>query len=101
VTRFYHRKQWRETSARYLRSHPFCEEPGCIARSTETDHRKSRSQGGSDAWDNLVAYCKPHHSAKTMRDRILKISKRHPVTTFGTQPQKTARFATEKRAANG
>ena len=66
--------------------------------SIEVDHRTPRSRGGADYdWNNLAAYCKPHHSAKTMRDRLLKLNVEGSVTTTASAPRAAARFATEKR----
>ncbi len=55
---------WRRLRAAFLMANPDCY---CGALATEVDHVKPRSQGGTDALENLQALCKPHHSAKTAR----------------------------------
>jgi len=60
--------KWRKLRARFLRVHPICMEPGCSEEATEVDHIVPRAHGGADAWDNLQALCKSHHSQKTARE---------------------------------
>lgn len=56
---------WRALRAAFLAVHPMCQHPGCNERSSHVDHKRSRRRGGSDAWANLQALCRSHHSEKT------------------------------------
>ena len=62
--------KWRRLRAAFLAEHPFC----CLCRNgtlaTEVDHIIPRKAGGSDDKSNLQSLCKPHHSAKTMRESV-------------------------------
>lgn len=63
-------QHWRRIRAQYLQSHPSCTynrkcRPGTPA--TEVDHVIALSDGGTNAWHNLRASCKPCHSSKTAR----------------------------------
>ena len=53
-----------------LRAAPLCEWPGCNDAASEVDHKVAKRHGGTDDWDNLQSLCKPHHSAKTMRENV-------------------------------
>jgi 5-methylcytosine-specific restriction protein A len=57
---------WEARRARYLREHPICEEPGCGEPATEVDHVDGSGPRGDNSDANLRAYCKPHHSRKTV-----------------------------------
>lgn len=59
--------KWRRVRVAFLRKHPDCEWPGeeGHAPATEADHIVPLADGGTHDWDNLRAYCKPHHSRKT------------------------------------
>lgn len=58
--------KWRALRARYLKLHPMCEWGGCVELATDVDHIIPKTQGGTDAWENLQALCHPHHSRKTV-----------------------------------
>jgi 5-methylcytosine-specific restriction protein A len=67
--------RWRKLRKMFLRSHPLCADPfgvhaerGELVAATEVDHIVSRARGGTDAWDNLQALCKPCHSRKTAQE---------------------------------
>jgi 5-methylcytosine-specific restriction protein A len=94
--RFYHTAEWKQTRTRFLLSNPLCEQSGCAEPSSEVDHRVRLRDGGDSSWGNLAAFCKPHHSAKTMRDRISKTKRTAIESTSGNQPRKIARFEPEK-----
>ena len=47
---------------------PFGEHDGQIVAASEVDHILPRSRGGTDAWHNLQALCKPCHSKKTLAE---------------------------------
>lgn len=57
--------RWRRLRAAKLKTTPLCEVCGALA--TEVDHRKPKSQGGTDAWANLQSLCKPDHSRFTAK----------------------------------
>jgi 5-methylcytosine-specific restriction protein A len=60
--------KWRMTRARFLRMHPLCEQ--CAEHeATDVHHIVPKDEGGSDAWDNLVALCHGCHSRVTARSR--------------------------------
>ena len=59
--------RWQSVSRRYLRSHPYCEEPGCGKRSTEVDHIDGAGPFGDNSDQNLKALCHSCHSRKTAR----------------------------------
>lgn len=67
----YRSKAWKRLRRRILNERPYCEwgELECMAPSAEVDHM-TRIEDGGDPWDprNLMALCKPHHSAKTARE---------------------------------
>jgi len=65
--------EWRRKRATYLAEHPWCVD--CLAKgqyvpATEVDHVIPLSRGGADEPSNYAGRCKPHHSAKTMRESV-------------------------------
>jgi 5-methylcytosine-specific restriction protein A len=60
-------RRWEAARAAYLQAHPLC--VVCGQQATEVDHAIPIALGGA-MWDeaNWQALCKPHHSAKTMRE---------------------------------
>lgn len=54
--------KWRRVRAAFLKAHPVCD---CGAPASEADHVIPLREGGSHAWANLRARCKPCHSSKT------------------------------------
>lgn len=61
AARGYDRK-WRFVRAKFLRAHPNC---ACGAAATDVDHVLPLASGGTHAWSNLRALCRPCHSRKT------------------------------------
>ncbi len=59
-------RAWQRLRTRYLAAHPYCE-CGCGRRASHVDHVIPRSQGGTDAWENLQALAPGCHSRKTNR----------------------------------
>lgn len=59
-------RKWRMIRAGFLKAHPRCEM--CGAAASEADHRTPLAAGGTHAWANLRALCKPCHSRKTARE---------------------------------
>lgn len=59
--------RWRDASREFLRTHPWCQEPGCTQRSTETHHIDGLGPSGPRGYDptNFEALCKRHHSSRT------------------------------------
>jgi len=62
--------KWRRSRAAYLAEHPCCVVCGDGTPATEVDHVIPLERGGTDDWYNRQALCKPHHSAKTMRESV-------------------------------
>jgi 5-methylcytosine-specific restriction enzyme A len=58
---------WLRTSRRFLRIHQWCQWPGCISRSTQTDHIDG-DVSNCEPW-NLRALCTFHHAQRTARDQ--------------------------------
>jgi len=63
--------QWQKVRARFLTANPLCVE--CLARgiatpASEVHHILPLSRGGTHDEDNLMALCKPCHSAISARD---------------------------------
>jgi 5-methylcytosine-specific restriction protein A len=46
-----------------------CVHPACGKLATDVDHILARRDGGTDQWDNLRAFCHPHHSQRTAADQ--------------------------------
>lgn len=81
--------EWRKLRARKLKATPWCEDPYHVHRAAEhappnamtrtprprrpaavtVDHLVPKSQGGTDAWENLMSLCQPCHNRKTSNDR--------------------------------
>lgn len=68
--------RWQRTRAAYLREHPYCECPECMALpalvrplATEVNHRDGLGPLGPRGhdWTNLQAMTKSHHSRETAR----------------------------------
>ena len=55
--------KWRQVRAAFLKSHPVCVE--CGLPSKEAHHVKSKDEGGTDQWCNLLPLCKRCHSKAT------------------------------------
>lgn len=73
INRRYH-NGWPKLRARYLRTHPFCEQcraQGRLTQATEVHHVLPLEHGGTNDLNNLMALCKPCHSRITaqMDDR--------------------------------
>lgn len=63
--------RWRRLRRMQLAREPLCRHclgEGLVVRANEVDHIVPRSQGGSDAFDNLQSLCKSCHSAKTANE---------------------------------
>lgn len=64
---------WRKLRRMYLRRHPLCEDPDDVhgedrVAATEVHHRVPLAAGGTNAFENLQALCKPCHSRITARE---------------------------------
>lgn len=60
--------RWQRLRLMYLRAHPLCEQcaaQGRTVAASEVHHRVAKRDGGSDAFNNLEALCKPCHSRIT------------------------------------
>jgi 5-methylcytosine-specific restriction enzyme A len=60
---------WRDLRIKFLAENPWCSEPDCRQLATDVDHViavKVAPEKRLDP-DNLRAYCKQHHSAKTAK----------------------------------
>lgn len=53
------RKAWSQHTRLFLNEHPRCNR--CPAWASQSHHRLYRSQGGSDAWENLEPLCQECH----------------------------------------
>lgn len=62
-------RTWQKIRLRYLREHPFCEiRIKCRGNAAKhVDHKRPKSSGGGDEFDNLQAACLRCHSSKTAR----------------------------------
>lgn len=61
--------KWRKIRARFLNANPLCEmckRQGRYTIAAEVHHVKPLSEGGTNDESNLMALCKPCHSAITM-----------------------------------
>ena len=59
---------WRKVRAMFLRAHPLCQDcqaAGRVTMASEVHHLIKVRDGGAHRDDNLVALCKPCHSART------------------------------------
>lgn len=64
-------RAWKRIRDRYIVAHPLCEEckkRGKLTPAEEVHHVIPLSRGGTHAESNLMALCKPCHSAITARD---------------------------------
>lgn len=64
-------RAWKRIRDRYIAAHPLCEEckkQGKLTPAEEVHHVIPLSRGGTHAESNLMALCKPCHSAITARD---------------------------------
>jgi 5-methylcytosine-specific restriction protein A len=60
--------RWRRLRLMFLHAHPLCAEcagQGRTVAASEAHHQVAKRDGGSDAFSNLVALCKPCHSRIT------------------------------------
>ena len=60
-------KRWQRLRLMVLREEVVCRVCGMLA--TDVDHIVPKSQGGTDARENLQALCHADHSRKTNRDK--------------------------------
>ena len=63
--------EWQRLRRLFLNAHPLCvdpfkDHPGQVVAASEVDHKIPKARGGTNAWDNLQALCKPCHSKKTL-----------------------------------
>ena len=68
-TKKFYNYQWRKLRARFLNKNPLCEickSKGRYISATEVHHIKPLADGGTNEESNLMALCKPCHSAITM-----------------------------------
>lgn len=69
----YSKAWWRRLRDAKRKADPLCEEcrrEGRVRAMTHVDHIVPISEGGDPRdWDNLQSLCKPHHTAKTNRER--------------------------------
>lgn len=71
ATRRRYGRAWKRIRDRYVAAHPLCEEckkQGKLTPTEEVHHILPLSKGGTHAESNLMALCKPCHSAITARD---------------------------------
>ena len=62
---------WKKIRAKFLNSHPFCEEcrkNGRYVIATEVHHILPLARGGTNSIDNLMPLCKPCHSRISVQD---------------------------------
>ena len=62
--------KWQKLRLRFLNTHPLCEmcrQQGRYTAATEVHHIKPLSEGGTNDEKNLMALCKPCHSAITIK----------------------------------
>lgn len=63
-------RAWQRLRRAKIAANPICEVAGCSQATTEVDHIRPIARGGERlVWANLQSMCKPHHSAKTMREQ--------------------------------
>jgi hypothetical protein len=67
---FYASPIWRAARLETLLRHPTCQAAGCLNPSVDVDHDPELIEHDPDPINptRLVAYCHPHHSAKTATD---------------------------------
>lgn len=71
ATRRRYGRAWKRIRDRYIAAHPLCEQcqkEGRITPAQEIHHVLPLSCGGTHSEDNLMALCKPCHSAITAKD---------------------------------
>lgn len=64
-------RAWKRIRDKFVETHPFCEEcykRGVLTPTEEVHHILPLSRGGTHDRNNLMALCKPCHSAITARD---------------------------------
>lgn len=62
--------RWRKLRERFLHKNPLCEickQQGRYTIATEVHHIKPLAEGGTNDTENLMALCKPCHSAITIK----------------------------------
>lgn len=59
--------KWQRTRRRYLRTHPHCEQAGCLKPAEDVHHLDGKGPHGPRGHDprNLQALCHRHHSQIT------------------------------------
>ena len=65
VTKKRYGRSWEKIRARYVETHPFCEEcykNGIITPVEHVHHKKPLSEGGTNDFDNLESLCRACHS---------------------------------------
>ena len=61
-----------ERRRRWLEEHPLCvhcEQKGLVRAGAQVDHVIPLSAGGADDESNLQSLCRPHHEAKSLKDK--------------------------------
>lgn len=67
--KFYHSAIWRKARRLFLNLNPLCEEEGCNKPANTVDHIQPIREGGAPLNpENLRAYCRSHHSAKSAKE---------------------------------
>ena len=58
-------RTWKKIRDAYVASHPLCElclKHGRYVMAEEVHHKKPLAEGGTHAWNNLIALCKACHA---------------------------------------
>jgi 5-methylcytosine-specific restriction enzyme A len=62
--RGYSDRSWRNARDQFMRAHPDCQAPGCLAEARIAHHidgSRPNSPGAPNRWSNLAALCPRHH----------------------------------------